>query len=129
MSGLEVTDIQVRKGSPSSGSVLAIGSIVVNDALRVRGIRVIEGPRGPIVTFPDREKHNPCPHGRCRESNKVTARFCNRCGGKLPEGPYMTARERFHSIVKPTNEPSRRLLSDPVLDAWESLTGADLEDD
>jgi len=51
---LAVTQVQVYpfKDSPSLGHVKALASVVLNDQLNIRGLRVMDGENGLFVGFP-----------------------------------------------------------------------------
>jgi len=51
---LEVTSCQVFpfKSGPTLGSVKAIASIVLNDAMQIRGLRIMDGENGLFVSYP-----------------------------------------------------------------------------
>ena len=52
---LAVTSVQVYpfKEGPSTGKMLAKASIVLNDQLQVRGLRIMEGENGLFVGYPN----------------------------------------------------------------------------
>ena len=52
---LAVTQVQVYpfKEGPSMGKMLAKASIVLNDQLQVRGLRIMEGENGLFVGYPN----------------------------------------------------------------------------
>ena len=52
---LSVTSVQVYpfKKGPSTGKMLAMASIVLNDQLQVRGLRIMEGENGLFVGYPN----------------------------------------------------------------------------
>ena len=52
---LAVTSVQVYpfKEGPSMGKMLGMASIVLNDQLQVRGLRIMEGENGLFVGYPN----------------------------------------------------------------------------
>ncbi len=66
----------------------AYATIELNGGFVIKDIKVIEaynrdsGQSRLIVTMPDKELHNPCPH--CKFWNRTRADFCNKCGKELP---------------------------------------------
>ena len=52
---LAVTQVQVYpfEEGPSTGKMLAMASIVLNDQLQVRGLRIMEGENGLFVGYPN----------------------------------------------------------------------------
>ena len=52
---LAVTSVQVYpfKEGPSMGKMLGMASIVLNDQLQVRGLRIMEGENGLYVAYPN----------------------------------------------------------------------------
>ena len=52
---LAVTQVQVHpfKEGPSMGKMLGMASIVLNDQLQVRGLRIMEGENGLFVGYPN----------------------------------------------------------------------------
>ena len=49
----EITNISIRLLADSEDSkIKAYATIVVNDVLRLRGLKVVEGSKGPFVGYP-----------------------------------------------------------------------------
>lgn len=114
--GIEVTRVKVDPLPGSAGPVRARAAVVVNDALLIDGVRVVEGPRGLLVAMPDVEVMRPCP--ACRAPNRARATFCDSCGGGMPRTGYVPPRDLYREVVHPVKRSSRRAIEGPVLDAY-----------
>jgi stage V sporulation protein G len=81
---VNVTDARVRLATEEErrdGHLLAYVSIVLDDALVLKDLRLIEGARGPFVAFPSKKLCDRCPG--CGNRNHLRGRFCSRCGVPL----------------------------------------------
>ena len=96
-----------------------VASIVINNALLVRDLKIIEGSEGAFVAMPSRKLQDNCPH--CQGKNHLRARFCNDCGESLDEyrcygkvnNPSLHA-----DVVHPINIGARRTLNTLVLQEY-----------
>jgi len=52
---LQITSIKFYKPQKPMGSIMAICDIVLNEAIAIRDIRVIDGSKGVFVGFPQRK--------------------------------------------------------------------------
>ena len=58
VNGIEVTDVivfPVTRYAEEGSSLKAYVKIILNDNLIINGLRVIQGRKGPFVSFPQRE--------------------------------------------------------------------------
>lgn len=129
---MEVSVVSVRLISSGRSALRAICDICIEDALMINGLKVIRGSRGYFVAMPSRKIDGKCPH--CGKRNHFKARFCNYCGGQLPN--HQSSEEnnwnnrRLHAdIAHPINNSCRSQIQETVLRAFhselaESKTGA-----
>ncbi|MEO6809734.1 MAG: septation protein SpoVG family protein [Isosphaeraceae bacterium] len=106
----------------------AFASIVIDGALAIRDLRIVEGTRGLFVAMPSRKLDDKCP--RCGIKNALKANYCNNCGTALAVdrvlrsagGEVATApdgRPRMHvDVAYPINPAARKLIHDAVTTAY-----------
>lgn len=119
---MEVTEARVRLADDSDDPrVHAYCSVVIDRALAIHELRVVDGERKPIVSMPSRKITDRCPD--CGQTNPLAARYCNQCGNPLPSDrvvPGPNGRIRFYAdIIHPTDPVFRRKLDGAVLYAVE----------
>lgn len=94
-------------------------SLVLDNALIVHDLKIIEGNKGLFVAMPSRKVTYLCEH--CREcQNKLDANFCNKCGKALdPILPKDGEKIKYHvDIVHPINQKTRTTMQEAVLSAF-----------
>lgn len=119
---MEITEVRVRLADDSDDSrVHAYCSVVVDKALAIHELRVVDGERRRIVSMPSRKITDHCPD--CHTKNPLAARYCNHCGNPLHSdravlGP--NGRLRFYAdIAHPIDPVFRRKMDGVILHAVE----------
>jgi stage V sporulation protein G len=128
---MDITDIrihipEVRRGRrDNTNKVLAYCTVTIGDAFVVRGLRLVDTAEGILLSMPSRKLDDPCP--ACNRHNRLTARYCNECGGKLdPErmgrkvdgSPILTRDERrqlYEDIAHPVDWRARDEVENAIL--------------
>lgn len=97
----------------------AFCSITFDSEFVVRDLKIIEGQRGPFIAMPSRKLTTKC--SKCSCKNELRARYCNGCGGRLPEDQSMsdTRTRLFADIAHPINSACREKIQVAVLQALE----------
>ena len=130
---MELTEARViLKDSPDK-KLKAYVTVTFDNAFVVRNIKVIEGTSGLFIAMPSRKVRQPCP--KCHFKNEVRSKFCNQCGGQLPNvapvAPavpvaHVTATEHgqgtqleHKDIAHPITQTFRETLQKKVLEAYE----------
>lgn len=115
---------RVRHDGVSDDHLLAFATIVLDDAFRVDGLKVIRGNRDNLfVAMPTRRADSPC--GRCRVRNGLRDNFCRACGVALDRYGVMAAaagpegKVRLdYDVVHPINAACREMVEDAVLEKY-----------
>lgn len=127
-----VTEVKIERTPALAGRVLrAFASVVIDDSLAVRDLRIIEGDRGLFVAMPSRKLADKCP--KCSYKNYLDSRFCNYCGERLADDRALPApgggvlavpdgRPRRHTdVAYPINPAARRVIHEAVMSAYHSV--------
>ncbi len=116
---MKVTNVSV-KVSPQSGDRLkAFCTMTLDGEFVVRDLKIIDGTNGLFVAMPSRKLTDHCP--KCGGKNHLRAKFCNDCGGRLPENRMSDedVQGKLHAdIAHPINSECRARLQDVILDAY-----------
>jgi len=119
---MEITEVRVRLVRNRHDRLKAFCSITFDNEFVVRDLKVIEGPDGYFVAMPSRKMGTRC--GKCRGKNPVGAKFCNHCGGPLPDsraGKDFKGRARLHAdIAHPTNSKCRMQIQERLVLAYKA---------
>ncbi len=114
---IKLTDEATQQGNDR---LRAFCSVTFDNAFVVRDVRLIEGVRGLFVAMPSRKLTDRCPS--CRNKNPLTARYCNNCGKRLPEGRIARdaqGRPRLHQdVAHPINQRCRDMIQQAVIKAF-----------
>lgn len=51
---MRVTDVRIRKTNGETGNLKAYAGIVIDNALAIHDIKIIDGKEGPFIVFPSR---------------------------------------------------------------------------
>ena len=116
---LQISEVRIRLIGSGNSGLLAVCSVLFDNGLCVRDIKVIKGSKGPFLSMPARRLTDPCPY--CRGKNHRKARFCNDCGGKLSwdsREDYFGREQLFSDIVLPTTSNLREYLSSSVIKTY-----------
>ena len=115
-----ITEVRIKLCEANHERLLAFCSVTFEREFVVRDLKVIDGTRGVFVAMPSRKLTDRC--GPCGCKNHLRARFCNGCGGKLPDeraARTPDGRVKLHAdIAHPINQRSRADLQDAVVRAY-----------
>lgn len=134
---MQVTEVNIypqpprvrRDGEPDE-HFLAFATVVLDDALRIDGLKVIRGNTDNLfVAMPTRRVEAPCP--RCRVKNGLRYRYCRNCGTKLDPAGTMAAlagpegKVRMDKcVVHPVHAACRAIIEDAVLEEYRDVEEA-----
>jgi len=116
---MKVTNVTVKLSPQSGDRLKAFCTMTVDGEFVVRDLKIIEGTNGLFVAMPSRKLTDHCP--KCRGKNHLRAKFCNDCGGRLPEKRVSDEdiQGKLHAdIAHPINSDCRAKLQDVILDAY-----------
>jgi stage V sporulation protein G len=118
---MEITEVRVRLLKNQGDQLKAFCSVTVDNEFVIRDIKVIQGEHGCFIAMPSRKMDDRC--ARCGGKNYVGAKFCNGCGGPLPQNRVKkdaSGRPRLHAeIVHPISAECRKRIQDALLSAYE----------
>ncbi|MFH1782037.1 MAG: septation protein SpoVG family protein [Candidatus Omnitrophota bacterium] len=124
---MEITEVRIFPKEGLNNKLRAYATITIENAFVVRNIKVIEGKSGLFVAMPSRKMKYSCP--KCNHKNEVRSKFCNSCGGSLPQAHHepktpeeqQDARQSEHKdIAHPISVQCREYIQKKVLDAYEA---------
>ena len=118
---MEISEVKVKLINNKDDRLKAFCSITMDDEFVVRDIKVIEGTNGYFIAMPSRKMSDHC--GSCGGKNHLRAKFCNNCGGSLPEDRAkkdFKGRMKLHAdIAHPINSECRQKIQGKVTAAFE----------
>jgi stage V sporulation protein G len=120
---MEITEVRVRLVRNRNDRLKAFCSMTLDDEFVVRDIKIIdsEGDGGCFVAMPSRKISDRC--SRCGGKNHLGARFCNGCGGSLPQNRARKdskGRMKLHAdIAHPISIECRRQIQEALAVAYE----------
>jgi stage V sporulation protein G len=118
---MEITEVRVKVVANKDDGLKGFCSMTLDNEFVVRDIKVIEGTNGLFVAMPSRKMSDHC--GQCGGKNHLRAKFCNNCGGSLPENRAKedaNGRIKFHAdIAHPINSECRHTIQDAIVAAFE----------
>jgi DNA-binding cell septation regulator SpoVG len=111
-----ITEVNIEPTSPAQarGVVLGVGSIVIDRALRIGDVRVVDLGYRRMVAMPSKRFEVPCPANGCHRSIPVQSRYCLHCGARLPDD-LGDGHPAYQDIVHPINSSARHGLEAVVL--------------
>src|SRR3989338_1956335 len=123
---MDITDVKIFLKEGQDKKLKAYATLTLDNAFVVRNVKVIEGTKGLFVAMPSRKIKDPCP--KCGFRNVVRSKFCNQCGGALPQAPLRApnpgedfSRQSEHKdIAHPITTECREYIQKKVLDAYEN---------
>lgn len=122
---MRVTECRVKlagdRERDRDSRLMGYATLVLDDALAIRELRVIEGQDGHlVVAMPSRKMTSKC--DGCSRKNIVLARYCSHCGRRLPEVllPHdeMGRPRLYADVCHPITAECRRLITEAVVDAY-----------
>jgi len=118
---MEITEVRVKLVTNKDDRLKAFCSITLDNEFVIRDIKIIEGTGGYFVAMPSRKMSDHC--GKCGGKNHLRARFCNNCGGTLPQNRTRKdsqGRMKLHAdIAHPINAKCRRSIQQKVVAMFE----------
>jgi stage V sporulation protein G len=116
---MKVTNVSIKLSPQSGDRLKAFCTMTLDGEFVVRDLKIIEGTNGLFVAMPSRKLTDHCP--KCNGKNHLRAKFCNDCGGKLPEKRVSDEdiQGKLHAdIAHPINSDCRGRLQDVLLNAY-----------
>jgi stage V sporulation protein G len=116
---MKVTNVTVKLSPQSGDRLKAFCTMTLDGEFVVRDLKIIEGTNGLFVAMPSRKLTDHCP--KCGGKNHLRAKFCNDCGGRLPEKRVSDEdiQGKLHAdIAHPINSECRARLQDVILDGY-----------
>lgn len=114
---MEISEVRVKLVANQDDRLKAFCSMTLDNEFVVRDIKIIEGTGGLFVAMPSRKMSDHC--GKCGGKNHLRAKFCNHCGGKLPENRVKQdpdGRMKLHAdIAHPINATCRKQIQDAII--------------
>jgi stage V sporulation protein G len=114
---MEISEVRVKLVANQDDRLKAFCSMTLDNEFVVRDIKIIEGTGGLFVAMPSRKMSDHC--GKCGGKNHLRAKFCNHCGGKLPENRVKQdsdGRMKLHAdIAHPINASCRKRIQDAII--------------
>ena len=118
---MEVTEVRVKLIDNKDDRLKAFCSVTFDNEFVVRDIKVIEGTSGYFVAMPSRKMSDHCE--KCGGKNHLRAKYCNNCGGSLPQERAkkdLKGRMKLHAdIAHPINADCRQSIQKKVVIAFE----------
>jgi len=117
---MEITEVKVKMINNKDDRLKAFCSMTLDGEFVVRDIKVIEGTNGYFVAMPSRKMSDHCE--KCGGKNHLRAKFCNNCGGSLPENRVkqdIKGRMKLHAdIAHPINSECRQKIQEKITAAF-----------
>jgi len=116
---MKVTNVSVKLSPQSGDRLKAFCTMTLDGEFVVRDLKIIDGTNGLFVAMPSRKLTDHCP--KCGGKNHLRAKFCNDCGGRLPENRMSDedVQGKLHAdIAHPINSDCRARLQDVILGAY-----------
>lgn len=107
--------------SEEKDGVLAYASIVLDNELAIKGIRLVRARGKLLASMPNKGKIRDCPF--CSGKNEMNHSYCKDCGKPLPR---LTDSDRiFSDMVHPVNSSLRLHIEQVLFSAYEERRGYD----
>ncbi len=118
---MEITEVRVKLVANKDDRLKGFCSMTLDNEFVVRDVKVIEGTNGLFVAMPSRKMSDHC--NQCGSKNHLRAKYCNNCGGQLPESRAKEdpkGRMKLHAdIAHPINSECRRTIQETIVAAFE----------
>ena len=131
---MEITEIRVFPKEGQDKKLKAYTTVTFDNSFVVRNIKVIQGANTLFIAMPSRKMKNPCP--KCNFKNEVGSKYCNQCGGGLPQGVPVHPVQQPHThteegdtksdhrdIAHPISQEFREYLQTKILEAYKKEVG------
>jgi len=117
-----ISEVRVRLNGSPKEALRAFCSVILNNGIVIRNVKVIRGRAGYFVSLPSMKVLDRCPS--CGGRNYVRSRYCSDCGGKLQEDRAQVdsrGRPRLHEgIVESLTVGPHDAFHAAILDAFEA---------
>jgi stage V sporulation protein G len=117
---MEITEVRVRLVRSRSDRLKAFCSMTLDDEFVVRDIEIVDGAGGYFVAMPSRKMSDHC--SGCGGKNHLGAKFCNSCGGSLPQNRAKKdpkGRTKLHAdVAHPISAECRRRIEEALVVAY-----------
>lgn len=114
---MKITEIKIKLLSNQNDQLKAYCSVELDDDLAIHKIKIIERNRELFVAMPSEKVSDRC--GKCGGKNHIQAKFCNDCGGRLPENrAKLDAKGKtmlYTDVAHPTNPRFRQKLHETII--------------
>ena len=118
---MEISEVRVKLIENKDDRLKAFCSVTFDNEFVVRDIKIIEGTSGYFVAMPSRKMSDHC--DKCGGKNHLRAKYCNNCGGQLPESRAKEdskGRMKLHAdIAHPINAECRKTIQETIVVAFE----------
>ncbi|MHC4394315.1 MAG: septation protein SpoVG family protein [Planctomycetota bacterium] len=117
---MEVSEVRVKLIDNKDDRLKAFCSMTIDNEFVIRDVKIIEGTSGYFVAMPSRKMSDHCE--KCGGKNHLRAKFCNNCGGSLPDDRAkkdIKGRMKLHAdIAHPINAECRQKIQETVITAF-----------
>ena len=117
---MEITEIRVFLKEGQDKKLKAYVTVTFDNVFVIRNIKVIQGSEALFIAMPSRKVKNICP--RCHFKNEAGSRYCNHCGGQIPQdvGEVRIADTKadHRDIAHPITQQFREYLQTRILEAY-----------
>lgn len=128
---MEISEVRVKMVANKDDRLKAFCSMTLDNSFVIRDIKIIEGTGGLFVAMPSRKMSDHC--NQCGGKNHLRAKFCNNCGGSLPEDRArqdIKGRMKLHAdIAHPINAECRKTIQETIVVAFEKELARSMEPD
>ena len=123
---MEITEVRIFPREGPDKKLKAYATITIDNCFVVRNVKIIQGNKGLFVAMPSRKIREACP--KCNYKNAIRSKFCNQCGGNLPQPQLQTQTQQVspgprqsehRDIAHPITLDCRADIQKKVLDAYE----------
>lgn len=119
---MRISEVRIKLVRSPGDKLRGFATITLDDALVIRDLKIIEGPRGLFVAMPSRKLQDRCPSCACK--NPLRSRYCNDCGGRLHipaelrGSGQQLSRKLYADVAHPIHAEARQALQDAVIVAY-----------
>jgi stage V sporulation protein G len=117
---MNITEIRIKLVSSARDKLRGFASLIIDDCLVVRDLKIIEGQQGLFLAMPSRKLQDRCRD--CGGKNGLRASFCNECGARLRsdrgERDERGRARLYADIAHPIHQEGRDELQRRVLEAY-----------